>query len=477
MTTFARTRAMHQFYRDVFSRSIYLPEADALPAHLVVEILNYANSDINALNGLLQSAETDLEPEQDRALKLMMGAIAMANEAFDGHSTGMQAGMPAEKVTLITNQVVEAMQLSDNVNYLVASIQILFRINEIDSVLFLISNNLSTLSETPCVLKILLLICLMEEDYNQAQIVIQQLTSDPDFIGEDTMTLVMVVCGIYKMGGYPEAFIDFRPLLETGFEPDTDRYKWLIEPDNNGKTTVVVGCDKNYFYQHAIALLFSLYETNRDELNVHLHIYNCDEQIQRDVQSLCAGLEHFNVSLSSESFTCAKDINVHYASRRFVFLRHAMSKLAGPVMVLDADCLVRKSWSSFKTTLGNQKMIVSWAEGAPFWEDIIAGFIYSEGGAVSDKFFDAVARFIDSNLSSGNAVWFLDQIALACAMNELSAVEQMSIGREKTSSLVDIKHSEDAFSWVVTTVKNGQGVYQDYKQALLDKYTNTTCVS
>src|SRR5690606_37580567 len=75
MNNYARTRALHQFYRDVFTRTISLPEADVLPAHLVVEILNYANADFESLEAKLWDAETDLDTDNDRALKLMMCAI------------------------------------------------------------------------------------------------------------------------------------------------------------------------------------------------------------------------------------------------------------------------------------------------------------------------------------------------------------------------------------------------------------------
>lgn len=467
MTQYARTRALHQFYRDVFSRTIYLPEADALPAHLVVEILNYASADLTALEAKLWDAETDLDTDQDRALKLMMSAIATANEAFDGRSDGPLA---AEKVALITHQVVEAMQLSDNVNYLVAAIQILFRVNEVDSVLFLISNNLSTLSETPCVLKILLLISLMEEDYNQAHVVIQQLTSNADLIGEDRITLVMVVCCIYKLGGYPDSFIDFTTLAEPAPTLDASRYEWLIAPEDNGKTTVLVACDKGYYYEHAVALLLSVYETNGSALNVHVHIYNCDAEMISHLQSLGKKLPGLSISLSSEYFAAVKAVNVHYACRRFVFLSHAIDKINGPVMVLDADCLVRKSWADVKTRYQDNELIFSHHEGLPLWEQIPAGFVYTRGGELSKKYFAAVGHFIDVNLAGDKAEWFLDQIALSFAVDTLDPMEQMRIGREPTQELIDIRHSDDAFSWVVTTKKNVAGPYQDYKHQLNSQY-------
>lgn len=470
MTTFARTRAMHQFYRDVFTRAIHLPEADVLPAHLVVEILNYANADLDALSETLLNAETDLALDQDRALKLMMSAIALANAAFDGCSYGLQTRLAPEKVTVITSHVVEAMQLSDNLNYLVAAIQILFRINEIDSVLFLISNNLSLLSENASVLKILLLISLMEEDYNQAYIVIQQLTSNPDLIGEDVMALVMVVCGIYKLGGFPDSFIDFRSLNTDAPQNNTSCYEWLIAPEDNGKTTVYVACDKGYYYDHTIALLLSIYESNGTALNVHIHVYNCDKDIQSHIHALCEKLPGLAISLSSEYFIVPKAANVHYASRRFCFMPHALEKIAGPIMILDADCLVRKPWAECLVGDAHNEMIFSHHDGLPVWEHVPAGFIYTRGGEIAKKYFATVEHFIDVNLSSDKAEWFLDQIALSVAVDKLTPVEQSKIGRKPIADLIDITHSDSAFSWVVTTKKNADGRYKVYKQQLYSKY-------
>ncbi|HCC75117.1 hypothetical protein LO739_14335 [Leclercia adecarboxylata] len=470
MTTFARTRAMHQFYRDVFTRAIHLPEADVLPAHLVVEILNYANADLDAFSETLYDADTDLAPDQDRALKLMMSAIALANAAFDGHSNGLQTRMAPEKVTLITDYVVEAMQLSDNHDYLVAAIQVLFRINEIDSVLFLISNNLSLLSENANVLKILLLICLMEEDYNQAYVVIQQLTSNPDLIGEDALTLVMVVCAIYKLGGYPDSFIDFRSLNSEAPQIDTSRYEWLITPLDNGKTTVFFACDKGYYYEHAIALLLSIYESNGTSLNVHIHVYNCDKDIQLHLETLREKLPGLAISLSSEYFFVQKAANVHYASRRFCFMPHALDKISGPILILDADCLVRKPWTQCLADNKDKEMIFAHYEGAPIWEHVPALFIYIHGGEIAKKYFATVGHFIDVNLNGDKAEWFLDQIALTVAVDKLTPDDQLKIGRVPITELIDITHSDTAFSWAVTTVKNADGRYKDYKQQLYSKY-------
>lgn len=471
MNSFSRTRALQQYYRDLFTRTIFLPEADVLPAWLVTEVLNFANPDFASLNDKLTLAQTGLNPEQDRALKLMMGAIILSNSALDMHQHANPEPVDADKVEKITHYIVEALKLDGNKNYLVAGVQVLFRINEISSAIFLISNNLSELSESPVALKILLLVCLMEEDFNQAYVIIEQLTGNMALIGEDPMTLLMVVSALYRLGGCPDSFIDFRPLADTLYRPDSERYQWLIEPANNSKTTVLVGCDKAYFSAHGLPLLLSIFNTNRSELNVHFHIYNCDAGLEQQISGLREAMPELGISLSSEAFRTGKADKVHYASRRLVFLPHALKKIASPVLLLDADSLVRKPWSALKETLEAKDLLLTWDENAPFWESILAAFIYSEGGEPSAKYFAIVARFIDINLQNNNAEWFLDQIALAAAENELSAMEKMAIGREATSKLADAGHGEDAFCWVLGKSRQESEAYREYKSSLLENYS------
>lgn len=95
----------------------------------------------------------------------MLCAIVLANTALDESIIGEKQTLSAEMNTQLTEYVVSALKADDNIHYLVAAIQLLFRVNEISSALFLINNNLSLVSNSAPVLKILLLICLMENDF------------------------------------------------------------------------------------------------------------------------------------------------------------------------------------------------------------------------------------------------------------------------------------------------------------------------
>lgn len=473
MSQFSRSRGMHQFYRDVFTRVIYLPETDALPAHIVAEIMTFKSADIDRLEPMIREAKTDLDADKELALKNMMCALTMANLAMDGNKQGRQSDYPAELSARVTQNIVDALKRDDNVNYLVAAIQILFRINEVGSAFFLISNNLSLVSESGSVLKILLLICLMEEDYNQVQVVIQALTTDSELIGEDQMTLLMIVCGICKLGGLPDSFIDFRPLIQNELVPDYSRYSWLIEKTHRQKTTVLVACDEKYYYEHALTLLYSIDTTNQAELDVHLHIYNCNAALQAHVEEMRKALPELHISLTSETVENQAGMNVHYACRRFIFLRHALETFDTPVLALDADCLVRRPWSAVHEEAGRSGFILTCNENAPLWEQVLGGFVYAEPSPVTLSYFDIVARFIDHNLNVQNTRWFLDQVALSFALDYLNPMDQLTVGRVPSCQLIELDSGyENPFSWVVTTVKNVQGGYQDYKNELQQRYSS-----
>ncbi|CBA31877.1 hypothetical protein CTU_26370 [Cronobacter turicensis z3032] len=463
---------MHQYYRDIFTRNIYLPEADVMPSHLVAEVLHFWSTDYAAMEPAIMAAPTppDLDEEKALAIKHLLCAATLANQAFDSKKQGHQVAAVDGFSEQVTAHVVEALQRDDSVNFVVVAIQLLFRVGEIDGAVFLISNHLSNLSTSAPVLKILLLICLMEEDYNQAQVVIQALTADSALIEEESLVLLMIVCGIYKLGGCPDSFIDFRPLTEPLPLPDYSRYTWHIPKAATGNTTVLVSCDPKYFFNHAQALVASVYETNGTALDVHLHIYNCDARCEARVHEMQAAFPGLNLSLSSEIITPVRGINVHFASRRFVFLRHALEQFDAPVILLDADCLVRQPWADVHAGLDDADLILTCSNGAPLWERVLGGFIYARPTEANCRYLDIVARFIDRNLAAENNEWFLDQVALSFALDTLPAVEQMRIRREEAARLISINHTADAFSWVVTTSKEGIGTYNDYKTSLMAKY-------
>lgn len=444
MSEFARTRAMRQFYRDVFTRMIDLPESDAMPARIVAEIFNFKSADFDRLEPMISAANTGLDAEKEAALKNILRAITLANGAFEANAQREQTTLSAEVSAQVTEYVVAALKADNNTDYIVAGIQILFRINEIGSALFLINNNLSLVSNSGTVLKILLLICLMEEDYNQAMVVIQVLTSDATLIGEDPLTLLMITCGIYKLGGLPDSFIDFRTLDdETHSFAGRAEYTWHIEKDNAANTTVLVACDKGDYFSYALPLVHSLYDTNRGVLDVHLHLYNSDDEVKESVAALRQQLPELHISATLEHVPESKNMALQYAARRTLFLRHALRSFSTPLIAMNADLLVRQPWVSPDVPL-----LLLENDASPFWEAIFTGFIYAEPGSLTHRYFDIVGRFIENNLKADTQVWCLEQVALCASLDRLSGSDQMLISRVERKTVVDVSNQEDVFCWL-----------------------------
>ncbi|WP_258029994.1 hypothetical protein [Pectobacterium odoriferum] len=162
--------------------------------------------------------------------------IAQANFIFDEKWGGYQKKLPDEYVSGIRNSLVGILKLNPNIEYLVIAIQILFRIGDVDSSVALINNNFFALKNSPAAFRILLMICIIEEDYELALPLVREMTSSQHLIGEDLMTLLMVVCAIYKLGGYPDSYINFSSILDDKvFSVPGDNYNWIIRKNHQNK--------------------------------------------------------------------------------------------------------------------------------------------------------------------------------------------------------------------------------------------------
>lgn len=185
--------------------------------------------------------DSGLPSDNDKALKQLLVTMAQANMAFDEKWSGYQKKLPDEYVIGIRNSLIDILKLNPNIEYLVIAIRILFRIGDVDSSVNLINNNFSSLKNSPAAFRILLMICIIEEDYELALPLIKEMTSNQYLIGEDLMTLLMVVCSIYKLGGYPDSFISFSSLLDNKIHSiSNDGYDWIIRKNHQNKKQLFI---------------------------------------------------------------------------------------------------------------------------------------------------------------------------------------------------------------------------------------------
>lgn len=83
MADYTHVKSTHQYYRDVFSRELMIGDIGNLPKEIVVDVIVNRSCDIYALNKNLAANQSNLPEAQDRALKLLLNAIALSNLALD----------------------------------------------------------------------------------------------------------------------------------------------------------------------------------------------------------------------------------------------------------------------------------------------------------------------------------------------------------------------------------------------------------
>lgn len=471
MADYTHVKSTHQYYRDVFSRELMIGDIGDLPKEIIVDVIVNRSCDIYTLNKNLAASQSNLPEAQDRALRLLLNAIALSNLALDEKWSGQQVHMPAEYIDSVVRHLSDVLELAPNLEYLVASIQLLYRIGATEHAVSLIENNLDALQDVPVIFKILLLTCILEDDYEYALLLVKRMTANSYLIGEDPLTLLMVVSTIFKSGGYPDSYIDFSSLVSKTENINYEHYQWLQQRDNdNDKPTILIACDVKYYHQHAVHLIYSLYETNREKFNVHLHVYNIDEVTAEDIKAKHAQFPELNISCTTEPVADVFGINVHYACRRFVAANYLLPIVKGPLIIVDADCLMKNGWQFVEHTVASADIALTKSESSPFWEKAIAGFVYLNGGEESRRFIKKVALFIWNNLMKNNAVWFLDQVALSAVLDGVG--KSTHITRIDASFVCDVNHRESSFAWVVTTIKDAQNRYSEYKDYLVEKYGN-----
>lgn len=475
MSKYKRARDMHQYYRDVFSQEYTFPDIGTLPQPWVQSIISSGSCDTPAIVEKLFGLHSGLTAEKDQALKLIIVLISQANLALDRNWGGKQGRLPQVYINSVKNGLSRVLTLDPNVNYLVIAAQLLYRLGEIEDVLNIAQSNPVAVQNSPEFQRILAMIHTINEDYEGALPYLIELVEDPDIDNHSLVSLMAVTC-MHKLGGSPDSPIDFATLNQRDDMADktpAGNINWLIAPERTGRTkpTVLVACDDRYFFEHALALVYSINETNKGELSVHLHCYNPNPSVVQLVKQLRDTLPDLDITATAESVDVSgNNARVQFACRRFLAADYLLGYFDSPLMIVDADCLFRKVWSAWSGEDGqNCDVLLCSSDAVPFWEKVPAGFVYLGNGDVAKQYIRETAHFIRHNLDNGNYVWFLDQVALSACFSSLLA-DSPAVALRPGSQLIDINHRDDSLSWVVTTAKAGTDEYVDYKRELLGKY-------
>jgi hypothetical protein len=238
------------------------------------------------------------------------------------------------------------------------------------------------------------------------------------------------------------------------------------------RPVVFAACDKNYFFQHVTNLAYSIHATNAGKLDLHLHLYSPDQKVLYEIDLLRERLPGLSIGVSAEYGTVPlAQVRSYYATARFVRAWQVLREYRCELCMIDADAMFNAGWDTFKERLAPQAELVLATPGAaPFWEQVIAGFIYCRPTPLGEHFLAKVSQFILRNIELGSVIWFTDQIALS-ATDHFEMQGNPSVQRLSPRQLVDIHFSPDALCWTVTTRKTGNPKYDAARERLKARYS------
>jgi hypothetical protein len=474
-----QVQGLHQYYRDILSADFSFPSLGEVPLELAEWAIRPDNVDsLQLAEFLFQIPNTSLPAEQDQALRLMLLAILQANQASAANNRYLGQLVPDRVAAAMREALARILALHRCFDYFVNAVQLLYRMNMIEDVLGFMRSQPELFEKSPVLRAIAGFIATSCGDYREGLRYLAPLAAGE---GGKPMPLTAALSHMsceYRLGGVPA-----WPLRFDALDADPERFERelgmlppmrLLQPlaASGPEPVVFVACDDAYFDEHAKYLAYSLYRTNGTRLALHLHLYAPSAGTLAQVDLLRARLPGLAIGVSLEDGPPPLASHAtYYATARFVRAYQALAHYQRDFCIVDADALFRQPWDRLAAQAGaGAELVLACPPAVPFWEQVLAGFVFCRDTPLGREFIGKTAAFILSNLVAGNAIWFTDQVALSVCADRMR--DAGTIRRLDSALLVDMAHGPDALCWAVTTGKDSYPAYNHARQELARLYEN-----
>ena len=450
-------RLIHQYYRDALSQSYQLPELAEISHEWLSKILG--TGDYNLLVNIDEIYLKTNDSKNHSALRLMLMIIFQSNLILDINKQGKNNLLPIAFNFSIIKAIEKLLNLNVHKDYLITSMQILYRIGEYEIFMYLAENNKNIVNSSIPLLKIKAMINSFCENYKETKHILNQLNSNQK--NDNIISILDITCD-YKLSLKSRFVYDDAGLQE----PHTDNFFWIRKPTKNNykSNRVFISSDESYFYKHVISLIKSIYHTNKNVLYVHLHIYDPEEKTLTFIKNFLIKYPELDMSLSYENLESkSKKIKTIYASRRFISLYFVRKEINNNLIAIDADSLFKNKWI-VSPDLNDKNIVTINPFVIPFWERVIASFLFFSKSDLSNMILLKIAKLIEVNLKLGNDFWFLDQLVLSISLDNI--LSNNNVGHIDINQVSDTNHNSSSLIWQLATDKVQNNSYEKYKEEL-----------
>lgn len=467
---------LHQYYRDCLSQPTHFPDLGQLPRELIEWVTDPRNTDAAQLAEFLETLpRSGLSAEHDMALRVMLFTIVQANLACDVNNRFPDYTLPPGITANVKRGLGRVLELYPTGDYIATCVQLLYRIKEIDEVLALSESYPDIFARYPVLQAIIGFIHTMLGNYETALIWLQPLAEHEAHHALPLVALSHMTCQ-HRLGKLPQ-----WPLNFDSFETGADDLQRLIgtlpacrmvEPlAQSPRPVVFAACDTAYYFEHAKYLAYSLHDTNLGKLDLHLHLYSPAPNVLADIEVLRKQLPGLAIGVSLEDGPVPlAHAPSYYATARFARAYQVLRHYGRELVMMDADALFNTGWDAFAAQHAQHAELALAVPGAaPFWEKVLAGFVYCRPTPLAEHFLAKVAQFILHNMELGRVIWFTDQIALSAA-DDLLAAGHQAVQHVDSRVVIDLQHTPHSLCWMVTTTKTGHARYDAARARLRKRY-------
>ena len=476
--TVEEIKNLHQYYRDCLVNSFEFPPLGSIPLDLVKLANNSSNTDTVELVDQMHSLSNEgLSPEHDLALRLMLLTIVQTHLTVDKNNRFIDYTPHPNFLINIKKAINRVLQLHNHEGFLMISVQLLYRINAIEEVLAL-SDTAPEIFRKHANLQVILgFIHTMLGSYEAAMKHLNPLVAHATHRDLPLVALSFMTCQHF-LGQNLSWPLTFKS-LKWGINTLPRQIKNLppieiIQPlaPSLECPIIFVACDEVYFFEHALYLAYSIYETNSGKVALHFHLFSPSAGVLAEINLLRKRLPMLQIGVSVEYYDAPKcDPITYYSTVRFIRAYQLLLHYDQEMCMMDADSLVNQSWEKFTMLLDSQtEIVLAHPKMAPFWEQTIAGFLYCKATPKGKYFMAKVSQFILQNIEENKAIWFTDQIALSVC-NDSFIKNDFSVKHIDSKLLMDTRHGQKAFSWAVTGIKVGPSPYESARVRLKQKYS------